>query len=128
MVTAVCVVRVVLTISRSVLLSYNERNKVFTIPDRKDESDIQYLESEFRLAFSYHGNVSISISYQTFDADWNDYDELNENSSIFNKDDKGGNLSTNCLSLVKHAGWYYIIVRQRIRGSTRFRSPRAVAI
>ena len=107
MVTAVCVVHVVLTMSRSVLLSYNERNKVFTIPDRKDERDIQYLESELRLAFSYHGNVSISIYFQRFDADWNNYVELDENSSIFNKDDKGGSLSTNCLSLVKHAGWYY---------------------
>ena len=59
---------------------------MFTIPDGKDETDVQYLESQFRRAFSYHGNVSVSVSFQKFDADWNEYVELDENSRIANRD------------------------------------------
>ena len=56
---------------KTVLLSYLERKKNVKIPDDVD-SDLKYIENKFRLMFSYSSNVSITISFQRYDKDWNE--------------------------------------------------------
>ena len=44
------------------LLSFSDRNKVFTIPGDVLGSDLTYLEEKFRESFCFENNVSIDIS------------------------------------------------------------------
>ena len=70
---------------KSVLLSYLDRNRVVHIPE--GESDLPSLERAFRHEFSYQ-DVSTGttiISFQIFDADWNDYVELDDDALIPDK-------------------------------------------
>ena len=56
------------------------------IPEEKMESDLMFLDKSFRRLFSYSNNVSISVSFQRFDDDWDEYIELCEEDVIQHKD------------------------------------------
>ena len=71
---------------KSVMLSYCDRNKIVDVPKEKEETDIAYLEAEFRKSFAYQNNVSILISFQKFDTEWQEYIELDEHAVVDNKD------------------------------------------
>ena len=58
--------------------SVSDRNRVAQIPDRKDYSDLAYLEGEFSKVFLYEGNVSLHLSFHKFSSEWNRYIELDE--------------------------------------------------
>lgn len=55
---------------KRVLVSYNERNKIITIPSVCEKSDIQFLDNECRKLFSFSSNVHINLTFQKFDPDW----------------------------------------------------------
>ena len=72
--------------SKSVLVSYLERNKKFTIPSDKDVSDIQYLRKEFLNAFAFNDrNVNLVVTFQAYEKDWDAYVEIEEHDDIPNK-------------------------------------------
>ena len=71
---------------KSIMLSYCDRNKIVSVPKEKEETDIAYLEDKFRKSFAYQNNVSILISLQKFDTDWQEYIELDEHAVVDNKD------------------------------------------
>ena len=71
---------------KTVLLSYLERNKVFQIPDEKNDTDLTFLEKGFRKTFSYASNVSLTVTFQRYDEAWGEYIELSEDDIIRNKD------------------------------------------
>ena len=76
---------IVICIMKSILLSHLDRNKVLKVPSEKDETDIAYLEKEFRKALSYEGNVSITVSFHHFDEEWDDFVELDEAAVVVDK-------------------------------------------
>ena len=67
---------------KTVLLSYCERNKLVRIPNDKPESDLVYLQNEFKKLFSYKGNVSLTISFQRYHKEWDTTLELDEEDTI----------------------------------------------
>ena len=72
---------------RTVLISYLDRNKAFTIPDNKKVYDVEYLRGEFIKAFSFHSqNVNIEITFQKYDTEWDAYVDLEDDSSVDHKD------------------------------------------
>ena len=73
--------------TKSVLVNYFERNKVFSIPQSTDIPDLSYLEKEFRKEFKLQANVNLEISFQQFEKDWEEYVEL-EKSCILNHREK----------------------------------------
>lgn len=72
--------------TRSVLISYLERNKVFTIPASNKMPDVSYLEKEFRKEFKFQGNVSIAITLQRYDEMWEEYIDVDESCKLQNKE------------------------------------------
>ena len=64
--------------TKSVLVNYFERNKVFSIPQSTDIPDISYLEKEFRKVFKFQANVNLEISFQRFEKDWEEYGRIRE--------------------------------------------------
>lgn len=56
------------------------------IPEHKAESDLMFLDNAFRHLFSYSNNVSIIVSFQRFDSEWNEYIELSEDDMIQHRD------------------------------------------
>ena len=70
---------------KSVLVSYQQRNKVIQIPETKQESDIEFLTKEFKRAFALGEAVDI-ITFQMFDKEWDEYVDLDDNSPIRDKD------------------------------------------
>ena len=73
--------------TKSVLVNYSERNKVFTIPQSTDIYDLSYLEKGFRKEFKFQANVNLEISFQRFEKDWDEYVELDK-SCILNHREK----------------------------------------
>lgn len=72
---------------KTVLLSYGERNKPFTIPNKKEGSDLEYLEKEFRKFFQYEGNVSITITFHKYHrSPWDDWVEMSSDEEVNDKD------------------------------------------
>ena len=69
--------------SKSVLVSYLERNKKFTIPSDRDVLDIQYLRKEFLNANDR--NVNLVVTFQAYEKDWDAYVEIEEHEDIPNK-------------------------------------------
>ena len=61
------------TASKTVLLKYQEHRRKVIIPAEKDTSDLSFLESSFRKIFNFEKQVNLSISFQRYDAD---FDEL----------------------------------------------------
>ena len=74
--------------SKSVLISYLERNKKVTIPSSKPPSmtDVAYLESVFKPLFSFESNVRLCITFQRYDSDWDEFVDLEVDDSVDDKD------------------------------------------
>lgn len=72
--------------ARIVLLSYLERNKRISIPEVKIEGDVTYLKGEFLKNFNFSKNVKLTITFQIFDPEWDEYVDLEEDSIINHKD------------------------------------------
>ena len=68
------------------MLSYLERNKIIKVPETFEGNELKYLEEEIWKNFSYQGNLTICISFHKFDADWDDYIEVEKGTAIDNKD------------------------------------------
>ena len=71
--------------SKTVLLSYMERNKVIKVPE--GVRDVAYLDSEFRRSFSFGGNVHVKVVFQKFDNEWNEFIDL-EDDAVLDKKEK----------------------------------------
>ena len=71
---------------KTVLLSFSDRNKVFTIPCDFPRGDLAYLEEKFRESFSFENNVSIEISFHKYSSTWEEYVEITEDDDVADKD------------------------------------------
>ncbi len=75
--------------SRKVLVSYLDRNKVFSLPDRADMDicDAKYLRREFRAAFSFsYQNVNIEIIFQKYNKVWDKSIDIEEDAVLSDMD------------------------------------------
>ena len=72
-------------ISKKVLVSYLDRNKIIQIPSI-DSDELVYLKKEFRSNFCFGENVNIDVTFQKFDPDWNDYIDLESPLVLAHKD------------------------------------------
>ena len=70
--------------SKRVLLCYLQKNKVVTIPE--GVSDIAHLEKEFIKNFFFDSNVSVSIGFQRYDPEWEEYIELDADTVLSDKE------------------------------------------
>ena len=73
--------------NRIVPVSYLERKKKFSLPTVKDLSDVEYLKREFLTAFAFKQEraVNLSVSFQSFDKEFNDFVEVEEDDDIPDK-------------------------------------------
>ena len=72
---------------KTVLLSYLDRKKVVRLlPSESEESDIVRLMTEFKSAFSFEKQVSIDVTFQRFEKEWDDYVDLDKDCVIADKD------------------------------------------
>ena len=77
---------------KSILVTYLERNKIFTLlPRRSDDgaSDVTILEELFRKEFKFDSNVTLEITFQRLqvDSDWGEiYIDLDDDSTLNHKD------------------------------------------
>ena len=71
--------------NKTVLLSYLERNKI-TIPANTPKSDLEYLREIFLTNFKFESNVLLDITIQRFDAEFNDFIDLEDGDEVFHKD------------------------------------------
>jgi len=58
------------TKTKSILVTYLERNKVLKIPESNKTGNVEFMEKEFRKEFKFHSNVSLNVIFQRFDSDW----------------------------------------------------------
>lgn len=72
--------------TKSVLVTYLERNKVLKIADSNDSSDVKRLEEEFRKEFKFDSNVRLIITFQRYDRDWEEFVDLDDECTLLNKD------------------------------------------
>ena len=73
--------------TKLVLVSYLENNKVLKIPTNKGSvSDVEYLEQAFRPEFSFESTVKLSITFQRFDEDGNEFIDLEADTELQQKD------------------------------------------
>jgi hypothetical protein len=70
---------------KRVLLSYNERNKVVTIPDDVD-NDLHFLRMEFLRIFDITDDVTLLVVFQKFDEEWDSFVDLEESDVLQTKD------------------------------------------
>lgn len=73
--------------AKSILVTYLERNKIFTLPRSGD--GISLLEEQFRKEFKFDSNVSLEITFQRLhvDEDWGEiYIDLDYDSTLNHKD------------------------------------------
>ena len=77
-----------MSVKKSVLISYLERNKKVEIPSSKPScmTDIAYLESIFKSLFSFESNVNLCITFQRYDRDWDEFVDLETNDLVNDKD------------------------------------------
>jgi len=66
-----------------VLVSYLERNKVIKIPEEENE-ELSYLKKSFFEAFEIE-NGTVSVSFQYYSTEWDEYVELEPFDTIENK-------------------------------------------
>ena len=76
----------VIIMARDVLVSYLERNKKLSIPEDEASSDIEFLRGEFITHFCFDKNVKLQITFQHYDADWEQYVDLEEDAVVCHKD------------------------------------------
>ena len=76
-----------MTETKAVLVTYLERNKVLKVPPNHEyTSDIEYLESAFCTEFSFEHTVNLTITFQKFDEDWDEYIDLEADAILQHKD------------------------------------------
>ena len=71
--------------SKSILVSYLERNKILKIPDSTD-GDVTFLEREFKKEFKFGSNVNLLVTFQRYDSEWGEYVDLDDEYSLGNKE------------------------------------------
>ncbi len=64
--------------AKSVLVSHLQRNKVLKVPATNERGDLKFLEEVFRKEFQFDSNVSLVITFQHFDRDWEQYVDLDD--------------------------------------------------
>ena len=67
---------------KSILVSYLGRNKVVDVPMLKEEFDVTLIKKEFRKQFSFVNQVSVEVTLQRFDQDWDEYVDLNSDYEV----------------------------------------------
>lgn len=73
--------------TKSILVSYLERNKVLKIPSSKERGvDLKLLENEFIKYFNFESNVHLVLSFHRYDEEWQDYIELDQDCTLMNKE------------------------------------------
>ena len=72
--------------TKSVLVTYLERNKVLKIPESNESGELKFLTEEFRKQFKFASNVSLVITFQRYDNDWGEYVELDDECTLLHKD------------------------------------------
>ena len=72
--------------ARSVLVTFMERNKKIDIPGEKEESDLSYLTKVCKQSFSFGSNVTIEVTFQKYDHDWESFVDLEEEYVACHKD------------------------------------------
>ena len=70
--------------AKSVMVS--QRNKVLKVPATNERGDLNFLEEVFRKEFQFDTNVSLVITFQRFDRDWEEYEDLDDQSVLLHKD------------------------------------------
>ena len=68
---------------KSVLVTYQERNKVLKVPE---EGDLKVLEGEFRKVFKIESDARLVVTFQRYDTDWGEYVDLEEECTLQHKD------------------------------------------
>ena len=71
---------------KSVLITYNERKKVFQLYETQGKRDIASLKKDFILQFKFESNVQLDITFQRFDKDWDCFVDLDDDAEIHDKD------------------------------------------
>ena len=72
--------------TKSVLVTYLERNKILKIPVSSKTDELKFLEKEFRNEFKFESNVNLLITFQHFDGEWDEYVDLDEDCALAHKD------------------------------------------
>lgn len=72
--------------TKSVLVTYLERNKILKIPVSSKTGELKFLEKEFRNEFKFESNVNLLITFQRFDGEWDEYVDLDEDCALAHKD------------------------------------------
>ena len=67
---------------RSVLVSYLERNKVFSLEGTPPEGDIPSLKKDFIQQFKFEPNVRLDITFHRYDTVWEEFVELDEDARV----------------------------------------------
>ena len=57
-----------------------------SIDAEKQIDDLKFLTQEFKKEFSFESNVNISVTFQRFDPEWDEYVDLDPASELGHKD------------------------------------------
>lgn len=71
--------------SKVVLVSYMERNKKFTIPASKEQSDVEFLKKEFFTAFGIRRTQDHTVTLQSFDDEFGEFVDTKDDALFVNK-------------------------------------------
>lgn len=71
--------------ARRVLLSYGDRNKPITIPPEVEEA-VPYIKKQFLKDFDFAPNVKLRVTLQTFQDDWNEFVDIDDDALISSKE------------------------------------------
>ena len=71
--------------AKHVLISYLERNKIVNIPERKEKNDVQYMKREFLDIFNLIDYVTVDVSFQKFDKEWDAFIDLEDGNDLNDK-------------------------------------------
>ncbi len=73
---------------KTVLLSYNEKNKKVVIPAHSPKSDLEFLQSFFLTTFKFewNSNVNLDVTFQKYDADFAEFVDLDDSDSVEHMD------------------------------------------
>ena len=72
--------------NKTVLVAFQDRNKVLRINSSAIEGDIAYLEKEFFRAFSRTVSEGQIITFQRFDTTWDSFVDLEEGDTVEDRD------------------------------------------
>lgn len=74
--------------SKTVLLAYLESKKKIIIPGDSSKPDLDYLREEFLTSFrpKCDANVSLEVTFQRFDPEWNEFVDLDDGDVLVHKD------------------------------------------